>query len=253
MGGVPETPTRGEIADYQRTLESGGPFTKPFGSFWQADHWTKWATIREIIRRLAIPDGASILDVGCGEGWTSLFLAESGYEVLGTDFAPAAIQIAQIRAARWSTQGRVRFAVADMEDFNLEEKFDLVLIFEALHHARRRRQAVREIAQHVKDHGWVVFGEPSWLHSVSPHARSVQRESGWVERGVPVSRLKADCKAAGLGNFRRFFEGTLPYERRVREFSWQLIRLIAGNLWVAPQASVWLAAQRRAAHSPNGP
>jgi SAM-dependent methyltransferase len=244
---------QGEIADYQQTLESGGPFTKPFGPFWQASHWTKWATIREIIRRLAIRDGASILDIGCGEGWTSLFLAEAGYKVLGTDFAPAAVEIAQIRAARWRTQQPLRFAVADMEDFNLECQFDLILVFEALHHARRRRRAVGEIARHIKPHGWVVFGEPSWLHSVSPHARSVQRTSGWVERGVSVFGLKSDCKAAGLGNFRRFFEGTLPYERRVREFSWQLIRLIAGNLWVAPQTSVWLAAQRCALGSPNGP
>jgi hypothetical protein len=30
----------------------------------------------------------------------------------------------------------------------------------------------------------------------------------------------------------------------VREFSWQLARLVAADLWLAPQAHLWLAARR---------
>ena len=235
---------RGEIADYRRALEEGGPFDKPFGPFWDADHWVKWATIREVMRRLGIRDGGRVLDIGVGEGWTSLFLADGGYDVLGTDFAPAAIEMAQMRAARWQTNGRLRFEVADMETLDLHERFDLVLVFEALHHATERRSSVSNFARHLNPGGWVIFGEPSWLHYISPSARRVSRKQGWVERGVPLSALKNDCRAAGLGNFRRFFEGTQPYEKRVTEFGWQLARLVAANIWVAPKACVWLASQK---------
>jgi hypothetical protein len=70
---------------------------------------------------------------------------------------------------------------------------------------------------------------------------------------VRISRLKRDCRAAGLGSFRRFFEGTRPYEGRIIPFGWELIRLVAANAWVAPQAAVWLAAQRPAdAVGPKG-
>lgn len=41
-----------------------------------------------------------VLDVGCGTGELSLFLASRGHEVLGIDFAPAAIETARAKA-RW--------------------------------------------------------------------------------------------------------------------------------------------------------
>ena len=44
---------------------------------------------------------------------------------------------------------------------------------------------------------------------------------------------------------RRFFQPTRPYENRVRGFGWQLMRLVAANVWVAPGAHLWLAARRR--------
>lgn len=61
---------------------------------------------------------------------------------------------------------------------------------------------------------------------------------------MSVRALKRDCRAAGRGEFRRFFEGTRPYESRVREFAWQAVRLVAANGASAPQASVWLAARK---------
>jgi hypothetical protein len=61
---------------------------------------------------------------------------------------------------------------------------------------------------------------------------------------VRLHALKRSCRNAGLGSFRRFFQGTQPYERRVSEFAWQLTRLVAANVLVAPQAQVWLAARR---------
>lgn len=90
----------------------------------------------------------------------------------------------------------------------------------------------------------MLFGEPSWLHTISPRARRVHRETGCSEHGVRVSSLKRYSRHAGLGEFRRFFEATRPYERRISEFLWQGIRLAAANVLVAPQAAVWLAARK---------
>ena len=157
--------------------------------------------------------------------------------------APAPVFSPRALAARWRCDA-LRFAQADMDAFALDELFDLVLVFEALHHSARQRQVVRNIARHLAPGGWVLFGEPSLLHAVSPGARRVHRETGWIERGISVRRLRRDCAAAGLGELRRFHEGTAPYDTRVRGFGWQLARLVAANVAFAPQASVWLAARK---------
>jgi SAM-dependent methyltransferase len=216
--------------------------SKPFAPAWGTRSWVKWATIMEAFSRLGVAPGASVLDVGCGAGWTTAFLAEAGYLPLGIDIAPAALDVARARAKRWQIEAE--FVEADAEDFWLDRTFDAALVYDALHHCDRTERVVANVARHLRRGGWVAFGEPSWLHRFSPGARHEHQDTGRNEYGVRVSRLKRDCRRAGLGDFRRFFEGTRPYERRFTEFSWQMIRLAAGNLWVAPRTSVWLAARK---------
>lgn len=217
-----------------------GEATKPFG--WASDHWIRWATVTEAIHRLGIRSGAAALDVGAGSGWTSLFLAEQGFSVVAVDLVPANVELIRRRAARWGAAVDAR--VADMEELSLPERFDLVLVHDALHHSGRQDRVVAAVARHLEPGGWALFGEPSWLHAFSPHARATTRNVGWRERGVSVRALRRDCRAAGLTHLRRFFEPTRPYESRARQFAWQLVLLVAANVAVAPHTQVWLAAQR---------
>ena len=83
------------------------------------------------------------------------------------------------------------------------------------------------------------------LHRVSPGARRARRELGWLERGIGLRGLRRDLRAAGFGELRRFFGPTRPYEGRIGGFAWQLTRLLAANVAVAPQAHLWIAARRR--------
>lgn len=233
-----------EIANAERSLQAfrNGRPVKPFALTFGQQWWGKWETVHAAFERLGLEPGASVLDVGCGTGWSSHFLAEAGYLPLGVDIAPGNIEIATGTAERWSSAAR--FAEADMEELDLGETFDAALVFDALHHSERPAEVIAGVARHLKPGGWVLFGEPSWLHGISPNARRVTKEKGWVEKGIRVSALKRDCRAAGLGGFRRFHEGTRAYEGRVGPFAWQFIRLAAANVWVAPQAHIWLAAQR---------
>jgi SAM-dependent methyltransferase len=54
--------------------------------------------IREAVETGWLRPGTRVLDVGCGAGTNSLFLAGRGYRVSGVDLAPAAIAAAQRRA-----------------------------------------------------------------------------------------------------------------------------------------------------------
>lgn len=193
---------------------------KPFGHAWGSDYFTKWAAISHALFALGIPEGAAILDIGAGGGWTTVFLAETGFDATGIDIAPANVEVARRRAERYGAGAR--FEVADMDNLELGRTFDAALVFDALHHSLRQAEVVERIASHVKPGGWVLFGEPTWLHTFSPHARRVSRGSGWVERGVVLRHLKRDCRRAGLAEFRRFHEGTSPFARGLRGFLWEL-------------------------------
>jgi SAM-dependent methyltransferase len=238
---VLEPHKQAEIESYGGQLPERA-YRKPFGQPWEPAYFVKWATIWHAFRELGVPVGTRVLDVGAGFGWTSAFLAESGFQTTALDIAPGTTEVAKARAERCGLE--VETVVADMDDFNLGRSFGAALVFDALHHSIRPRAVVERIAQHLAPGGWVLFGEPSLLHYISPGAWRQRQETGWIERGVSVRRLSRYCRSAGLGEFRRFFEGSGPYESRIGGFAWQLLRLCADNVAFAPKASIWLAARR---------
>jgi SAM-dependent methyltransferase len=222
---------------------------KPFGwsHGWGAECWLQWAAVTEMLHRLKVAPPASVLDVGCGPGWTSAFLAEAGYEPTGVDLVPANVEVARERAGRWRVDAE--FVCADMDELELGRQFDAALLLDALHHSTRPAAVLAGVAGHLRSGGWLLLGEPSWLHRVSPRARRTSRDEGWTERGLSVRALRRDLRAAGFVEVRRFFGATRPYEDRVRGLVGQAARLVGANLAAAPQMHVWLAARK--GHSPS--
>lgn len=231
-----------EIETAEASKHAPHAWTKPFGREWGSHYWGKWETISYALYSIGIAPGSAVLDVGSGGGWTTIFLAESGFRPVGVDIAPAHIELAKQRAARYGSTAE--FMVQDMDAMTLDRSFDGALVFDALHHSLRPDQVVEGVAAHLRPHGWVLFAEPSWLHELSPGARRVSKQMGWVEKGVRAGSLKQHCSAAGLGNFRRFYEGTAPHTGRARDLVWQIVRLLGARVSTAPQMSVWLAAQK---------
>lgn len=52
------------------------------------------------LQAASVPIHGKVLELGCGAGEYSLWLAEQGYEVFGVDIAPTAIAWAQERAQK---------------------------------------------------------------------------------------------------------------------------------------------------------
>jgi 2-polyprenyl-3-methyl-5-hydroxy-6-metoxy-1,4-benzoquinol methylase len=230
---------RAEVSS--RTPEfMAGEASKPFG--WAPAHFVEWATVQRMLAGIGLPPGAVVIDVGCGSGWTSLFLAEAGYEVVGYDLVPANVELARARALRWGSSAR--FEIGDMERLPAGPPADAALLLDALHHSARQRATLESIAGRLAPGGWLLLGEPTWLHRFSPAARTARQAHGWMERGLGARALRRDLGDAGFGELRRFHQPTSPYEGRGVPFLWQLVRLLAANAWVAPQAHLWFAARR---------
>ena len=66
-----------------------------------------------------------VLDVGCGAGEHTILLTRLGYDVLGIDFAPHAIELARRNAAAKGVDAR--FEVADAMNLGAEPRYDTIV------------------------------------------------------------------------------------------------------------------------------
>ena len=68
---------------------------------------------------------SSILDLGCGTGKHDFLLAKKGYKVTGVDISKKMIAIANENKSK--SKYDINFHVADIRNFKLKKKFDIVL------------------------------------------------------------------------------------------------------------------------------
>jgi 2-polyprenyl-3-methyl-5-hydroxy-6-metoxy-1,4-benzoquinol methylase len=87
-------------------------------------------------RRIAPLPQCQILDVGCGSGWTTLAVAAANPEaqVIGIDFSPQSIALAQQRCHYHNLEHRVHFHCLSLEEVDrLGMKFDMINCDEVLY------------------------------------------------------------------------------------------------------------------------
>jgi len=118
----------------------------------------------ELVKSRKIKPG-KVIDIGCGEGFLSIYLASKGFDVLGIDLSERAIQYAKENAANRGVN--VRFVAMDIADLSkLKEKFDFALEWGVMHHIMppQRPQYVRDVANLLNQNGKylsVCFNEQS--------------------------------------------------------------------------------------------
>lgn len=119
-----------------------------------------------------LPDipGLRVLEVGCGEGVTSVEIAHRGLSVVGIDLSPKALEVASRRAAVNDVQ--VDFRVGNIEQDELPcEEFDVVLCENILHHVVPGLSLVMErLEKALKPGGLFIAREPvayaGWLKAI---------------------------------------------------------------------------------------
>jgi SAM-dependent methyltransferase len=87
----------------------------------------------EIPVRLKESGCKTVLDLGCGSGWLSIYLARAGFEVTGIDLAEHALRL----ASQWAEQENLsaKFEVADIAKLPYADRsFDAVVANSILEH-----------------------------------------------------------------------------------------------------------------------
>lgn len=159
------------------------------------------ANIERVRRHLStVPAraGGAALELGCGTGDVSSFLAaEYGLHVIGGDVDPEQVALARVRHGE---HPGLRFAVVDARQLEFPAAtFDLVVAQNVFHHIPEWRLAASEIARVLRPQGhvlWLDLTMPPVLRAVmSPlrhrvglysaaESRAAFRSQGLVERAV---------------------------------------------------------------------
>jgi 2-polyprenyl-3-methyl-5-hydroxy-6-metoxy-1,4-benzoquinol methylase len=213
-------------------------YSKPYH---HAPSLREFATALEVLQ-LCLPAGASILDLGCGPGWTSLFLARAGFDVVGVDISERMIEVARERSEQENAPAH--FIVADMEELDLERRdFDGVLLFDALHHCPGHAQVLHRACIHLRPGGYLLLMEPSWLHLYSPDARAAARAFDVTELGFSRGQLKRELRRAGFRRHTLYHDGGSVY-RGLTGLLRANVRLWCSYLWCFPRVKQILLAQK---------
>lgn len=154
------------------------------------------------IMALLPPPPATVLDLGCGGGWTSVFLARHGYDVVGQDIAADMITLARENGALNGVEERLSFVCADFESLGFDGRFDAALFFDSLHHADDEALAIASVYRALKPGGVLITHEPGDGHSTNPQSIAAMAHYGVNERDMPPRLIVQRGREAGFTAFR---------------------------------------------------
>lgn len=103
-------------------------------------------------------EGASVIDIGCGPGHYSVTLARAGASrVLGLDFAPSMLRIAEEAAKTAGVAERCSFVLGDFLTYPIPEKFDYAVVMGFMDYVADPRPVIDRVLAIVRRRGFFSF------------------------------------------------------------------------------------------------
>jgi SAM-dependent methyltransferase len=170
---------------YPRQYRAYGPFVTRILSTFYGLRVSRWARIK--------PEGASILEVGCGPGLMLAAFRRRGWRVFGIERNETAAETARQRL------GPDTIATS-LEGLPAHARFDLIVLFQVLEHIGEPVALLRECASRLAPGGYLIANVPNFSSWQSRFAREK-----WMHLDVPrhlvhytPESLNHTLKCAGL-------------------------------------------------------
>jgi 2-polyprenyl-3-methyl-5-hydroxy-6-metoxy-1,4-benzoquinol methylase len=155
----------------------------------------------KILELSGLKPGDRVLEVGCGMGRHTFYLAEKGIKIEGLDLTPGLLeQLRKFDGGRY----QIPLHCGDVLDFTaqLAGKFDGVIGFFVLHHLFDLETSIQAMAQLAKPGGRLAFIEPNPMNPLYYVQIALVPGMSWkAERGLINMRYSVIARAmrsAGL-------------------------------------------------------
>jgi cyclopropane-fatty-acyl-phospholipid synthase len=181
------------------------------------------AALKETCNRADLHNGQRILELGCGWGSLTLWMARNYPDSRITAISNSRSQGNFIRSkASLIGLDNIKVVTADMNDFDTSEKFDRVVSVEMFEHMRNWQELFRRIANWLVPDG--SFFMHIFTHRNTPYLFEAKDASDWMSRFFFSGGMMPST------DLPLFFQDDLKLERR-----WQWT-----GLHYAKTANAWL-------------
>jgi len=155
--------------------------------YWETGAETKEEAQSALTAYLAeaaqVPNGAAILDVGCGFGGSSIYLANT-YQAMVTGLTISPVQAAMAQQAANDANATAQFLVMDADNITLREKFDVVWSIEAISHFTNKIGFFTRATEMLKPGGTLALID--WFKQTELPAARHRAYIAPIERGMLV-------------------------------------------------------------------
>ena len=201
---------------YVEQIGAGGELwlrTKPFSVPPNYELQQCLRTFSHIVERLELDVRAQVLDVGCGPGWLSEYLARCGYWVTGVDISEDMIRVAEERIAAIDTpiadgmNAVAEFHAMPVQQMPWSARFDGAVLFDAMHHFHDEVETLGVIHRTLVPGGRIFIHEGVRPPPGSEAERNLIAEMetfGTLESPFDPEYLEEVVRRAGFVDIQRF-------------------------------------------------
>jgi tocopherol O-methyltransferase len=128
-----------------------------------------------------IQTGSTVLDIGCGFGGSSIYLAQK-YKAHAIGITISPVQVEMARKAAAAAQLDARFLLMDAEALDFQQSFDLLWSVESISHYHDHRSFFANAVRFLKPGG--VFALTDWFKRAGLSAAQEHKFIEPIERGM---------------------------------------------------------------------
>jgi tocopherol O-methyltransferase len=155
--------------------------------YWIGGDETKEKAQLQLIEHLALaanlPSGCTVLDVGCGFGASSIYLAKE-FEAQATGITISPVQVEMANQAAERANASAKFLLMDAEAINFKNPFDVIWSVESISHYPNQEKFFASAAKLLRPNGTMAITD--WFKKDGLTPREHKKYLQPIEKGMLV-------------------------------------------------------------------